>query len=118
GVNAPRCGRSARSLSSTIKPAGGVLVTMGTYRTVHERSLEEPALFWAEAASSLHWDRPWDMVLDADKAPFYRWFKGGRLNTCYNAVDRHVAAGRGAQAAIIHDSPVTDTQRTITYAEL
>lgn len=91
---------------------------MGTYRTVHERSLEEPALFWAEAASSLHWDRPWDMVLDADKAPFYRWFKGGRLNACYNAVDRHVLAGRGAQAAIIHDSPVTGNQRTITYAEL
>ena len=57
-------------------------------------------------------------MLDADKAPFYRWFAGGRLNTCYNAVDRHVAAGRGGQPAIIHDSPVTGTQRTITYAEL
>ena len=91
---------------------------MGTYRTVYERSLEQPAAFWAEAATALHWDRPWDTVLDADKAPFYRWFKGGRLNTCYNAVDRHVDAGRGEQAAIIHDSPVTGTTRTITYAEL
>ena len=60
GVIAPRCGRSAPSLSSTIKPAGGVRVTMGTYRTVYERSLEQPAPFWAEAASALHWDRPWD----------------------------------------------------------
>ncbi len=91
---------------------------MGTYRTVYERSLEQPAAFWAEAASALHWDRPWETVLDAEKAPFYRWFKGGRLNTCYNAVDRHVLSGRGSQAAIIYDSPVTGTTRTITYAEL
>ncbi|MFZ1430709.1 MAG: propionyl-CoA synthetase [Geminicoccaceae bacterium] len=91
---------------------------MGAYRTVYEHSLEHPTAFWAEAASALHWDRPWEAVLDDEKAPFYRWFRGGRLNTCYNAVDRHVAAGRGSQAAIIHDSPVTDSKRTITYAQL
>ena len=91
---------------------------MGNYRSIYRRSLEQPAAFWAEAASALHWDKPWDRVLDAERAPFYSWFKGGRLNTCYNAVDRHVAAGRGAQAAIIHDSPVTGSQRTISYAEL
>ena len=91
---------------------------MGTYRQIYERSLENPDEFWAEAAEALHWDRKWQRVLNADEAPFYRWFDGGTLNTCYNAVDRHVAAGRGMQPAIIHDSPVTDSRRTITYAEL
>ena len=83
-----------------------------------KRSLDDPEGFWGEAAEGLHWDRRWDRVLDDERAPFYRWFAGGKINTCYNAVDRHVAAGRGAQAAIIHDSPVTDSVRTITYAEL
>ncbi|MGE3290669.1 MAG: propionyl-CoA synthetase [Geminicoccaceae bacterium] len=91
---------------------------MGIYRSVYERSLADPAGFWGEAAAELHWDRPWDRVLDDTKAPFYRWFAGGRLNICYNAVDRHVAAGRGSQAAIIHDSPVTASTRTISYREL
>jgi propionyl-CoA synthetase len=91
---------------------------MGIYRTVYERSLEDPGTFWAEAAGALHWNRPWERVLDDTQAPFYRWFKGGQINTCYNAVDRHVAAGRGSQLAIIHDSPVTGSQRTLTYAEL
>jgi propionyl-CoA synthetase len=91
---------------------------MGIYQTVYERSLEKPEAFWAEAAAALHWDKPFERVLDGDKAPFYRWFPGGKLNTCYNAVDRHVAAGRGQQAAIIHDSPVTGTKRTVTFAEL
>ncbi len=91
---------------------------MDIYRTIYERSLERPDLFWAEAAAALQWDRPWEAVLDDSHAPFYRWFKGGRLNTCYNAVDRHVAAGRGSQPAIIHDSPVTGIRRSITYGEL
>ncbi len=90
----------------------------GMYRQIHERSLERPEEFWAEAAEALHWDRKWDRVLDDSKAPFYRWFAGGRLNTCFNAVDRHVRAGRGGQAAIIHDSPVTKTKRIITFGEL
>ncbi|HRY25887.1 MAG TPA: propionyl-CoA synthetase [Geminicoccaceae bacterium] len=90
----------------------------GIYRQIYERSLERPDEFWAEAAEALHWDRRWDRVLDDSRAPFYRWFAGGRLNTCYNAVDRHVRAGRGAQPAIIHDSPVTGTKRVITYGEL
>jgi propionyl-CoA synthetase len=90
----------------------------GIYRQIYERSLREPEAFWAEAAEALHWDRRWEQVVDGSRAPFYAWFKGGKLNTCYNAVDRHVAAGRGSQAAIIHDSPVTGTKRTITYGEL
>jgi propionyl-CoA synthetase len=91
---------------------------MGIYRSVYERSIERPDAFWGEAAQALHWDRAWDRVLDAERPPFYRWFPGGMLNTCFNAVDRHVAAGRGGQVAIIHDSPVTQSQRKISYAEL
>jgi propionyl-CoA synthetase len=90
----------------------------GTYQATYARSLQDPDGFWAEAAEALEWERRWDRVLDDRHPPFYRWFSGGRLNTCHNAVDRHVAAGRGAQPAIIHDSPVTGTTRTLTFAEL
>ncbi|WP_296811280.1 propionyl-CoA synthetase [Thiocapsa sp.] len=88
------------------------------YQAVYERSMKDPASFWAEAAELIDWDRPWDKVLDSSNAPFHRWFAGGMLNTCYNAVDRHVTAGRGDQPAIIHDSPVTGSKTVITYAEL
>ncbi|MBK1699445.1 propionyl-CoA synthetase [Thiococcus pfennigii] len=88
------------------------------YQAVYERAKRDPEGFWAEAAQAIDWDRAWERVLDASKPPFYRWFAGAMLNTCYNAVDRHVAAGRGEQAAIIYDSPVTGTQETISYAEL
>jgi propionyl-CoA synthetase len=88
------------------------------YQAVYERSMKDPESFWAEAAELIDWDRPWDKVLDSSNAPFHRWFSGGMLNTCYNAVDRHVTAGRGDQPAIIHDSPVTGTKTVITYAEL
>ena len=88
------------------------------YQQAYERSLKDPEGFWADAAKDIHWNKTWDKVLDDSRKPFYRWFTGGEVNTCYNAVDRHVEDGRGAQAAIIYDSPVTDTVRTITYAEL
>ena len=88
------------------------------YDEVYGAWRRDPQRFWAEAAEDIHWSRTWDTVLDADRAPFYRWFAGGELNTCYNAVDRHVEGGRGDQAAIIYDSPVTDTVRSISYAEL
>jgi propionyl-CoA synthetase len=91
---------------------------MSIYRAIWERSLRDPETFWAEAAEALAWERRWDRVLDRSRPPFYRWFEGGLLNTCYNAVDRHVAAGRGTQVAIVHDSPVTGTVRSITYAQL
>ena len=89
-----------------------------SYDEVYQRSLSDPEGFWGEAAQAIHWDKPWDKVLDASRPPFYRWFAGGMLNTCYNAIDRHVEAGRGDQIAIIHDSPVTQSQRKISYAEL
>ncbi|MCB1725502.1 MAG: propionyl-CoA synthetase [Gammaproteobacteria bacterium] len=91
---------------------------MANYEALYRESLNDPDKFWGEAAAALHWEKPWDKVLDSDARPAPRWFTGGRINTCYNAVDRHVAAGRGAQAALIYDSPVTGQQRTYTYDDL
>lgn len=68
---------------------------------VRARSLEDPDAFWAEAARAISWHKPWRMVLDDSTPPFYRWFVGAEVNTCYNAVDRHVERGRGEQAALI-----------------
>ncbi|MCL7487272.1 MAG: propionyl-CoA synthetase [Desulfobulbaceae bacterium] len=91
---------------------------MGAYEETFRKSLEDPEGFWAEAARDIDWHKEWDAVLDRSKPPLYRWFSGGEMNTCYNAVDRHVENGRGDQTAIIHDSPVTGTVRKITYREL
>ena len=91
---------------------------MSKYDTLHRRSLTHAQEFWAEAAESIDWHKRWNTVLDRTDAPFYQWFAGAELNTCYNAVDRHVENGRADQAAIIYDSPVTDTQRTISYRQL
>ncbi len=88
------------------------------YSEVHRRSLQDPEGFWGEAAEPLSWDRPWDRVLDSDAHPHARWFPGGALNTCANALDHHVARGRGEQAALIHDSPLTDRSQRFSYAEL
>ena len=89
-----------------------------TYAQSHALSVSNPDAFWGEAAEEIVWNRKWDRVLDDSNPPFYRWFSGGELNTCYNAVDRHVEEGRGEQCAIIYDSPVTDTKRRYTYREL
>ena len=91
---------------------------MGQFNTLFQQSIEQPEDFWADAAEGIDWIKKWDKVLDASNPPFYRWFSGAELNTCYNAVDRHVEAGRGEQTAIIYDSPVTDTIRKISYKEL
>ena len=82
------------------------------------RSIRDPKAFWAEAAAAIHWYKRWDKVLDDSRAPFYRWFSGGELNTCYNALDLHVETGRADQAALIYDSPVTNQIQTFTYREL
>jgi propionyl-CoA synthetase len=89
-----------------------------SYDEAYRLSMEDRDGFWSKAAERIVWARRWDKVLDESNKPFYRWFAGGRLNTCYNAVDIHVEAGRGAQAAIIYDSPVTGTVRRISYLEL
>ena len=69
------------------------------YEDAYRRSLADPEGFWGEAAAAIDWERRWDRVLDDSRPPFYRWFRGARLNTCHNALDRHVAAGRGEQLA-------------------
>lgn len=91
---------------------------MTTYEAEFRRSIEKPEEFWAEAAKNITWYKECDKVLDSSNPPFYRWFVGGKMNTCYNAVDRHVENGRADQTAIIYDSPVTDTVKHITYREL
>jgi propionyl-CoA synthetase len=91
---------------------------MGRYEEVFRESIEDPEGFWDGAVSGLDWYRRPAVVLDRSNPPFYRWFTDGVLNTCFNAVDRHVRDGRGAQAALIYDSPVTGTSRTLTYQEL
>ena len=85
---------------------------------IYRRSLDHPEEFWAEAAEAIDWVQRWDRVLADAKPPFYRWFSGGRLNLCWNALDRHVAAGNGERVALIYDSPVTDTVASFTYRQL
>ena len=89
-----------------------------SYEDAYRRSLEDREGFWSIAAGAIQWEKKWDRVLDESQAPIYRWFTGGRLNTCYNAIDWHVENGRRNQVAIIYDSPVTGTVRKITYGEL
>ena len=89
-----------------------------TQDQTYARWRADPEPFWAEAAEAVHWYRRWNQVLDASRASFYRWFSGGVVNTCYNALDRHVAAGRADQPALIYDSPVTQTVACFTYRDL
>ncbi len=88
------------------------------YADVYGAWKEDPEGFWMDQAQAIDWVTPPTRALDDSNAPLYRWFTDAEVNTCYNAVDRHVESGRGDQAAIIYDSPVTDTKSTITYAEL
>ncbi|WP_410564592.1 propionyl-CoA synthetase [Amycolatopsis sp. cmx-4-61] len=91
---------------------------MGAYSEAYRRSLAERDAFWLAAARSISWTRAPQRALDDTRPPFYRWFPDAELNTSYNALDRHVEAGRGGQAALIWDSPVTGQARTYTYEEL
>ena len=88
------------------------------YEQVYRRSLDDREGFWGSVAEDIVWRRRWDRVFDDARPPFYRWFAGGQLNTCENALDVHVERGRGKQRALVYDSPVTDTVRVWTYAEL
>ena len=91
---------------------------MGRYEDAFRRSLDDPAGFWAEAATAIDWYTKPERILDDGNPPFYRWYPGGMLNTCHNAVDRHVDNGHGDQPALIYDSPVTGTKSALTFAEL
>jgi propionyl-CoA synthetase len=88
------------------------------FDAIYRRSLADPEGFWAEAAAGIHWHKRWDKVLDASRAPFYRWYPGALVNTCYNALDRHVDGGRAEQTALIYDSPVTGTIKRYSYRAL
>ena len=91
---------------------------MTTYDQAFSRSIADPARFWGEAADLVDWIRRPGEVLDSSRPPFYRWFPDATLNTCFNALDRHVVRGRADQPAIVYDSPVTGTKATLTYAQL
>src|SRR5271163_3357579 len=118
----PRCDQSRRFRRGD---------TMTGYVETHRRSLTAPEAFWAEAAAAIDWEKRWDRVYD-EHSPIPtlpspasgeglgrgRWFSGARLNTCWNALDRHVAAGRGERIALIWDSPVTGQIQHFTYREL
>src|SRR5262245_59810320 len=88
------------------------------YHDIYGRWQRDPEGFWAEAAAEIDWIEPAKRVFDPSAGTYGRWFVGGVCNTCWNAVDRHVMAGRGQQPAIIYDSPLTATKRVITYDRL
>ena len=91
---------------------------MTTYSDLYAKAQSDIEGFWMEAASGIDWYKAPTQALDSSKPPFHRWFPDGEMNTCHNAVDRHVAAGRGDQRAVIYDSPITGTSSTLTFAEL
>ena len=88
------------------------------YDVAFQRSLNDPDGFWGEAAENCHWFKRWDKVLDDSNKPFYRWFTGGEINTCYNALDLHIDNGRGEQTALVYDSPVTGVIQRYTFNQL
>ena len=89
-----------------------------SYTAEYRKSIDSPEEFWAEAAGRLAWSKTWERVLDDSDAPFYAWFSGGEINTCYNALDRHCENGRGGQVALIYDSPLTGRVQRYSYDEL
>ncbi|TVR45617.1 MAG: propionyl-CoA synthetase [Rhodobacteraceae bacterium] len=88
------------------------------YADLHQRSISDPNGFWMEQAQAIDWHTPPSKALFDENAPLYEWFSDGQVNTCWNALDRHVESGRGDQLAVIHDSPITGTQEKITYADM
>jgi len=90
----------------------------GQYQTQYNESIQHPDQFWGRAGKEIDWYKPWSNVLDSTQAPFYHWFSGGELNTCYNCLDRHVEGGRADQDALIYDSPVTGQVKHYSYRQL
>src|SRR3954447_18325315 len=91
---------------------------MGRYAEEFRRSLDDPEGFWRDAAGAIDWITPPTRILDDSAPPMYRWFPDAELNTCHNALDRHVERGRADQVALVYDSPVTGQVRRYTYREL
>ncbi len=96
----------------------GTVASMGDYRATYDRSIDDPEGFWGEAAELVDWIKKPQRVLDDSNPPFYRWFPDATLNTCFNALDRHVAKGAADRTALIYDSAVTGVRKSYTYAEL
>ena len=88
------------------------------YQEIYQTSIREPEKFWSEIANDIFWYKKPSKILNSNNPPFYKWFQDGTTNTCYNAVDLHVEKGKGNKLAIIYDSPITNTQKKITYDEL
>jgi len=101
-------------------PGRNVMTIQGQsrYHEAHARSLRDPEGFWGEAAREIDWIEPAKKIFDPALGPYGRWFAGGVVNTCYNALDRHVAGGRADQVALIHDSPLAGRVTKFTYAQL
>jgi propionyl-CoA synthetase len=91
---------------------------VGEYEQAYSEAVENPEAFWGRAAENIPWYREYDRVLNRDRPPFFRWFEGGSVNSCYAALDVHCEKGHGDQVALIYDSPVTDSRKRYTYAEL
>jgi len=91
---------------------------MSQYQSTFARAKTAPSEFWMEAAKDVHWDKPPTIALNSDNQPFNKWFEDGQINACYNALDIHVESGRAEQLALVYDSPITDSQRKLTYREL
>ncbi|HIP22487.1 MAG TPA: propionyl-CoA synthetase, partial [Rhodobacteraceae bacterium] len=89
-----------------------------SYRETYKSWQDDPEGFWMQAAEAIDWVKKPTKALDDSDAPLYQWYSDGVMNTCYNALDRHVAAGRGEQAAIIYDSPITGAKATISYSDM
>ena len=88
------------------------------YKDIYQRSIKDPKMFWSEIADDIFWYKKPTKVLNSDNPPFYKWYEDGITNTCYNAIDLHVKNGNGEKIAIIYDSPITNSQKKITYAQL
>ncbi|WP_084545335.1 AMP-binding protein [Derxia gummosa] len=116
---APARARETPAADATpVPPAPAAAPNTGALDRLQHAARANPAAFWAERAAAIDWLRPWDAALDASRAPFNRWFPGGQLNTCFNALDRHVLAGHGARTALIHDSAYDGRATRVSYAEL
>lgn len=107
-----------RKLHRQDHASGRLFCTVSSYNDAFSTARDSPEKFWCKAAENISWFEPWSQTLDQTDDIFPKWFVGGKLNVCYNAVDRHVEKGRGDQVAIIYDSPVTRTQQKITYRQL
>ena len=88
------------------------------YQEIYQKSVQNPEQFWSKVAEDIFWYKKPSKILNSDNPPFYKWFQDGTTNTCHNAIDIHVKNGKGKKTAIIYDSPITNSQKKITYDEL